>query len=165
MEKTQFNTLVQMIAALSARIEEIAKNQEKFATKEDLKRFATKEDLKKFATKEDLKKFATKEDLKKFVTKSDLKDELKKFATKEDIKKCATKEDLKNLATKDGLSAMADTIFEAVARPFSDLEAESRNHEARLSTLEESFWKEVKKQQSKGKLTWLKPRGSRPPNP
>ncbi len=76
MKDSQFNTLVQMIAALSDRIEEIAQNQEKFATKEDLKRFATKEDLKRFATKEDLKRFATKEDLKRFATKKDLKRDL-----------------------------------------------------------------------------------------
>lgn len=74
MSESQFNALVQMIASLSDRVEVLAKNQKKFATKADLKDFATKADLKKFATKDDLKRFATKEDLKKFATKNDLKE-------------------------------------------------------------------------------------------
>lgn len=42
MDETKFNTLVQMIAALSARVEKLAQAQKNFVTKDDLKRFATK---------------------------------------------------------------------------------------------------------------------------
>lgn len=51
----QFNTLVQMIAVLSDRVEEIANAQKNFVTKEDVKKFATKDDLKQYVTKNDLK--------------------------------------------------------------------------------------------------------------
>lgn len=122
MSDTQFNTLVQMIAELSARVERIAENQENFITKEDAKRFATKDDLKRFATKDDLKKFATKEDLKK-------------FATKEDLKRFATKEDLKRLATKKDLSDMTHLILNTTGAPFAKLEKQVQRHEKILKGL------------------------------
>ncbi len=114
MTTTQFNTLVQMIATLSARIEVIAENQKNFITKDDAKMFATKEDLKRFATKEDLKNFATKKDLERF----------------------ATKEELKNLATKRDLSLMGDTLLDAISSPFVQLETKIDGHETRLKNLE-----------------------------
>ncbi len=111
MSNSQFNTIVQMIAALSERVEVInQENQKRFATKEDLKRFATKEDLKKFATKKDLKKFTTKEDLKQYVTHDILRRELAK---------------------------MAHEILDAMSVPFARLEKiVNENHEQRLKTLE-----------------------------
>jgi hypothetical protein len=73
-------TTTELFEAMGAFSEEMMRQFEKCATKEDLKGFATKEDLKtiraEMATKEDLKLFATKEDLKtiraEMVTKSDL---------------------------------------------------------------------------------------------
>lgn len=79
--KKILNQILKILVSLDKRVSVLEKNQEKFATKEDLKEFATKEDLKAFATKEDLKRFATKEDLKVFPTKEDLK----AFATKDDL--------------------------------------------------------------------------------
>lgn len=127
MDETKFNTLVQMIAALSARVEKLAQAQKNFVTKDDLKRFATKDDLKRFATKKDLERFATKEDLKKYATKKDLE----RFATK-------TREDLKRFATKDDLDTMAHTILTAIQTPFREQERITTDHERQLVRLEKT---------------------------
>lgn len=127
MDETQFNTLVQMIATLSARVEKLARAQKNFATKDDLKRFATKKDLERFATKEDLKKYATKKDLERFATKEDLE----KLATK-------TREDLKRFATKDDLDVMAHTILTAIQTPIREQENITADHERRLVRLEKT---------------------------
>lgn len=135
MDKSQFNTLLQAIATLSARVEvvygevhAIQEAQKQFITKQEAKRFATKNDLKGFATKDDLRKFATKDDFKKFATK----DDLKRFITKDDLRQFVTKKDLKKL-----LSDTVKEILNSFSKPFADLEQRViRNHEERLKQIE-----------------------------
>lgn len=126
MTTNQFNTLVQMIATLSARVEEIADAQKNFITKEDAKKFATKKDLEKFATKKDLERFATKKDLEK-------------FATKKELERFATKADLKNFATKLDLSAMAHILLEDLGTPLAKLDQDVQHSTRRLQRVEKKL--------------------------
>lgn len=45
MQRSQFNTIIQLLAHLSQEVEAIRSNQKNFATKDDLKQFASKDDL------------------------------------------------------------------------------------------------------------------------
>ncbi len=120
MKDSQFNTLVQMSAALSDRLEllygEVREIKANYVRREDL---ATA--LQEYPTKKDLaaalKEYPTKEDLAAaltgYPTKQDLTKTLEKYATKRDLEKYATKQDL---------TEMTDLILEAISTPFSALE-------------------------------------------
>jgi len=99
---------------------DIAKLQQVFATKDDLKSFATKDDLKSFATKKDLQKFATKDDLV-----------LMENGIRRDM---ATKDDIRSL--RADMSDFKEEIIGCITEEILNLHEVFGRHDERIQSLE-----------------------------